>query len=105
MADFWVVGPIAWDRVLHVPRLPPAGGFVQASQVSGRPGGSGANAAIALVSTGSAVHMVGYVGDDEPGSRLRAVLDTAGVDVRFEPRVGTGAVLRRKPSAFMSDVT
>src|SRR6266581_7324673 len=64
MADFWVVGPIAWDRVLHVPCLPPSGGFVQAS-------------------TGAAVHMVGYVGDDEPGSRLKAVLDTAGVDVRF----------------------
>jgi len=83
MADFWVVGPIAWDRVLHVPCVPPSGGFVQASEVSERPGGSGANAAIALVSTGSVVHMVGYVGDDEPGSRLRAVLDDAGVDVRF----------------------
>ena len=83
MADFWVVGPIAWDRVLHVPRLPPSGGFVQASEDSERPGGSGANTAIALASTGAAVHMVGYVGDDEPGSRLRAVLGTAGVDVRF----------------------
>jgi ribokinase len=83
MADFWVVGPIAWDRVLRVPCLPPSGGFVQASEVSGRPGGSGANTAIALVSTGAAVHMVGYVGGDEPGSRLRAVLGTAGVDVRF----------------------
>src|SRR6266700_1160613 len=83
MADFWVVGPIAWDRVLHVPCLPPSGGFVQASEDSERPGGSGANTAIALASTGAAVHMVGYVGDDEPGSRLRAVLGTAGVDVRF----------------------
>lgn len=83
MADFWVVGPIAWDRVLHVPCLPPSGGFVQASQASERPGGSGANAAIALASTGVNVHMVGYVGDDEQGARLRAVLDAAGVDVGF----------------------
>ncbi len=83
MADFWVVGPVAWDRVLHVPRLPPSGGFVQAGEVSERPGGSGANTAIALASTGAAVHMVGYVGDDEPGARLRAVLDVAGVDLRF----------------------
>jgi sugar/nucleoside kinase (ribokinase family) len=81
MADFWVVGPIAWDRVLHVPRLPPSGGFVQASEASERPGGSGANAAIALASTGVNVHIVGYVGEDEPGARLRAVLDAAGVDV------------------------
>jgi ribokinase len=83
MADFWVVGPIAWDRVLHVPRLPPSGGFVQASEASERPGGSGANAAIALASTGANVHIVGYLGEDEPGARLRAVLDAAGVDVGF----------------------
>jgi sugar/nucleoside kinase (ribokinase family) len=81
MNDFWVVGPIAWDRVLHVPRLPPSGGFVQASEASERPGGSGANAAIALASTGANVHIVGYLGEDEPGARLRAVLDAAGVDV------------------------
>jgi sugar/nucleoside kinase (ribokinase family) len=83
MADFWVVGPIAWDRVLHVPHLPPSGGFVQATDVAERPGGSGANTAMALASTGSSVHMVGYVGDDEPGARLRAMLSAAGVDVRF----------------------
>ncbi|SRR6266568_3108541 len=83
MADFWVVGPIAWDRVLRVPQLPPSGGFVQASEISERPGGSGANTAIALASTGAAVNMVGYVGDDEPGARLRALLEAAGVDVRF----------------------
>jgi sugar/nucleoside kinase (ribokinase family) len=83
MADFWIVGPIAWDRVLHVPHLPPSGGFVQATDVAERPGGSGANTAIALASTGASVHMVGYVGDDEPGARLRAMLSVAGVDVRF----------------------
>jgi sugar/nucleoside kinase (ribokinase family) len=83
MADFWVVGPIAWDRVLRVPHLPPSGGFVQATDVAERPGGSGANTAMALASTGASVHMVGYVGDDEPGARLRAMLSGAGVDVRF----------------------
>src|SRR5215510_1536054 len=83
MADFWVVGPIAWDRVLHVPFLPPSGGFVQASEVTERPGGSGANAATALASTGARVHMIGYVADDEPGARLRAMLSAADVDVRF----------------------
>lgn len=82
MADFWVIGPIAWDLVLHVPFLPPSGGFVQASGAAERPGGSGANAALALASTGAGVHMVGYVGEDEPGARLRAMLSAAGVDVR-----------------------
>src|SRR5215472_647687 len=83
MADFWVVGPIAWDRVLRVPYLPPSGGFVQATDVAERPGGSGANTAMALASTGASVHMVGYVGDDEPGARLRTMLSAAGVDTHF----------------------
>jgi sugar/nucleoside kinase (ribokinase family) len=86
MPDFWVVGPIAWDRVLRVPHLPPSGGFVQATDVAERPGGSGANTAMALASTGASVHMVGYVGDDDPGARLRAILSAAGIDVRFVHR-------------------
>jgi len=89
MADFWVVGPIVWERVLHVPCLPPSGGFVQASETSERPGGCGVNAAIALASTSANVHMVGYVGEDEPGARLWAVLDATGVDVGFV-HVGDG---------------
>jgi ribokinase len=83
MPDFWVVGPIAWDRVLRVPCLPPSGGFVQATSAAERPGGSGANTAVALASAGPKVHMVGYLGQDAPGSRLLAVLDTADVDTRF----------------------
>jgi len=83
MADFWVIGPIAWDRVLRVPCLPRSGGFVQATEVAGRPGGAGANAAIALASAGAAVHMVGYTGDDEPATRMRAALGEARVDAGF----------------------
>jgi sugar/nucleoside kinase (ribokinase family) len=81
MADLWVVGPIAWNTVLQVPCLPSSGGFVQASSATERPGGSGANVAIALASTGASVHMVGYVGDDEPGARLRGLLRAANADV------------------------
>ena len=88
MADFWVIGPIAWDRVLRVPHLPSSGGFVQATEVIERPGGAGANVAIALASTGAVAHMVGYVGDDEPGARMRQVLDEAGVDVRWVQTCG-----------------
>ena len=75
MADFWVVGPIAWDRVLRVPLLPPSGGFVQATEVAERPGGVGRQRrASRWPAPAPAVHMVGYVGDDEPGARLRAML-------------------------------
>ncbi|SRR6266536_346409 len=83
MADFWIIGPIACDRVLRVPCLPASGGFVQADHVAERPGGAGANTAVALASTGASVHMIGYLGDDEPGARLQEVLAAAGVDMRF----------------------
>jgi len=83
MADFWVIGPIAWDRVLRVPCLPPSGGFAQATEVAQRPGGAGANVAVALASTGASVHMAGYVGDDAPGARMLAVLAEAHVGVGF----------------------
>ena len=82
MPDFWVIGPIAWDTVVQVPRLPESGGFVQADQLQGRPGGAGANVAIALASTDATVHMAGYVGDDDAGTRMRTVLSESGVDVR-----------------------
>jgi ribokinase len=85
MAEFWVIGPIAWDRVLRVPCLPSSGGFVQATEVAERPGGAGANVAIALASTGASVHMVGYVGDDAQGARMLAVLGEARVGVGLVP--------------------
>jgi ribokinase len=81
MGDCWVIGPIAWDTVVRVPRLPERGGFVQADQMTGRPGGTGTNVAIALASTGTTVRMAGYTGDDQPGRQLRAVLSGAGIDI------------------------
>ena len=79
---YWVVGPIAWDSVLQVPKLPPRGGFTQATAIVGRPGGAGANVAVALASAGVPVMMVGYVGRDTAGHDLLASLRTAGVDTR-----------------------
>jgi sugar/nucleoside kinase (ribokinase family) len=64
-----------------VPRLPGSGDFVQADEVTGRPGGAGANVAVALATAGVDVAMVGYLGRDSEGDRLRAILGTCGVDV------------------------
>lgn len=44
------------------------------------PGGA-ANTAMNLASLGARVRLVGLVGDDEPGHRLRGLLQTGGVDV------------------------
>lgn len=87
MARIWVVGPIAWDLAVYVPRLPARGGFVQASRSHGRPGGTGANTAMAVASAGIDVAMVGYVGDDDEGSFLFQSLRTAGVDAAHVKRL------------------
>jgi ribokinase len=87
MGDCWIIGPIAWDNVAHVPHLPERGGFVQADTLTGRPGGAGANVALALASTGVHVHMTGYAGADEPGDNMRAVLTDGGIDITHVQRV------------------
>ncbi|HET6215037.1 MAG TPA: PfkB family carbohydrate kinase [Micromonosporaceae bacterium] len=87
-ARFFVLGPIAWDTVLAVPRLPAPGGFVQADCATERPGGAGANVAVALAGAGASVHMIGYVGRDAYGNRLLADLRVAGVDVGHVVRRG-----------------
>src|ERR1700722_6606628 len=81
MGDCWVIGPIAWDTIARVPRLPERGGFVQAAQLAGRPGGVGVNVAIPLARTGATVPITGYTGGDQPGRQLRAVLSDAGTDI------------------------
>ncbi|MGA4993836.1 carbohydrate kinase family protein [Nonomuraea bangladeshensis] len=81
MADFWVIGPIAWDLALYVDRIPPSGHFVQAAESVERPGGTGANVAVALSQAGGRVHMVGYIGDDDAGRNMRKTLTAAGANV------------------------
>ncbi|TMR93042.1 carbohydrate kinase family protein [Nonomuraea basaltis] len=81
MPDFWIIGPIAWDLALYVDRVPASGHFVQASESVERPGGTGANVAVALSEAGGRVHMVGYVGSDAAGRNLTNTLTAAGVDV------------------------
>jgi ribokinase len=76
----WVAGPIAWDRACRIPQLPAVGTFVQATSCSGRPGGTAANVAQALASAGIHAELVGYVGDDEPGRRLRQELAGLGLN-------------------------
>ncbi|QFY12945.1 hypothetical protein GBF35_46010 [Nonomuraea phyllanthi] len=81
MPDFWIIGPIAWDLALYVDRLPASGHFVQADRSVERPGGTGANVAVALSQAGGRVHMVGYIGADAAGRNMTNALTAAGVDV------------------------
>ncbi|MEV4078745.1 carbohydrate kinase family protein [Nonomuraea fuscirosea] len=81
MPDFWIIGPIAWDLALYVDHIPPSGHFVQARESVERPGGTGANVAVALSQAGGRVHMVGYIGDDAAGRNMTTTLTAAGVGI------------------------
>ena len=76
-ARVWIVGPIAWDTVIYLPSMPEVGKFVQAIQTIERPGGTAANAAIALATTGIETGFVGYLGDDHLSTKLRTTLENS----------------------------
>jgi ribokinase len=76
-----VVGSANLDIVVPVPHHPSTGETVLGGDHVLVPGGKGANQAVAAALLGGDVAFLGRVGDDDAGSRLRASLDAAGVDV------------------------
>jgi ribokinase len=76
-----VVGSLNMDVVCRVARAPAAGETVLGEAVSFVPGGKGANQAVAAARLGGRVRMVGCVGGDDFGARLRAGLAREGIDV------------------------
>ncbi|MCO1594561.1 ribokinase [Micromonospora sp. RHAY321] len=77
-----VVGSSNLDLVVSASRLPAPGETVLGEDFRTVPGGKGANQAVAAARAGAACDFVGAVGDDEFGTRMRASLAGAGVDVR-----------------------
>jgi sugar/nucleoside kinase (ribokinase family)/ADP-ribosylglycohydrolase len=70
----WVIGPVAWDSVRY------HGGLTIE-----RPGGTGANVAIALASTGTEVNFVSYLGDDELSHKLDKHLKSSDIASLYTP--------------------
>jgi sugar/nucleoside kinase (ribokinase family)/ADP-ribosylglycohydrolase len=70
----WVVGPVAWDSVKY-----------HDGQNIERPGGTGANVAIALASTGMAVKFVSCLGDDELSHKLDEHLKSSDIEMLYTP--------------------
>lgn len=78
-----VLGGAAWNRMIHVERLPDGGGAtIHPLWLHEAIGGSAAGKAMNLARLGVAVTLHAGIGDDEPGRRVAAGLAAAGVDLR-----------------------
>jgi len=75
-----VVGSLNMDLVGCAPRLPVAGETITGHTFFDAPGGKGANQAYAAAKLGGQVSMVGRVGSDDFGRRMRANLEQVGCD-------------------------
>jgi ribokinase len=78
--DVLVVGSANMDLLLRVEELPTAGQTVLGADAVWRPGGKGANQAVAAALAGARVRLVGCVGADAHGQAMRDALHDAGVD-------------------------
>ncbi len=76
-----VVGSLNTDLVIKAPKLPEVGETVLGGEFATFPGGKGANQAVAAARLGADVTMVGCVGGDAFGRRLRGGLAAEGIRV------------------------
>lgn len=92
-----VLGSINMDLIATTDRLPQPGETVAGSGFSTAAGGKGANQALAARRAGSAVRMVGAVGQDGFAEPALALLDEAAVDLsavaRTSESTGTALIL------------
>jgi ribokinase len=77
-----LLGSLNLDLVAHTARFPAPGETVVGDSFSEYPGGKGLNQAVAASRAGAQVNMVGCVGADAAGERLRAVLRNETIEDR-----------------------
>ncbi|WP_460064524.1 ribokinase [Streptomyces sp. YKOK-I1] len=80
MTDIVVLGSTNMDLVAYVEKAPQRGETVTGREFRTIPGGKGANQAIAAAHAGGTVSMIGAVGNDSFGARLRSTLEHSGVN-------------------------
>lgn len=84
--DVLVVGTINEDHIYTVDRLPQPGESVIVNGFQKRPGGKGANQAVAAARQGARVAMLGAVGEDTSGTTQLAALTDEQVDTSLVRR-------------------
>ncbi|MGY4921568.1 ribokinase [Streptomyces sp. 900105755] len=80
MTHIAVLGSMNMDLVAYAEKAPQLGETVTGRAFRTIPGGKGANQAIAAARAGATVSMIGAVGHDAYGVRLRETLEHSGVD-------------------------
>ncbi|MYV40472.1 ribokinase [Streptomyces sp. SID1328] len=83
MTHIVVLGSTNMDLVTYVARAPQRGETVTGREFRTVPGGKGANQAMAAARAGATVSLIGAVGNDAYGVRLRDNLEHSGVDTDF----------------------
>ena len=80
MTHIAVLGSTNMDLVAYVEKAPQRGETVTGREFRTVPGGKGANQAVAAARAGATVSMIGAVGNDGFGTRLRSTLEHSGVN-------------------------
>ena len=86
-----VVGSLHFDIMVRAPYLPRTGETLIGDAWWWKQGGKGANQAVAAACHGASVQMVGCLGDDEFGARMRERLEASGVDLANVRTVAQGS--------------
>ncbi len=91
-----VIGSVNVDFTVALPRLPRVGETVSSGTLLVNRGGKGANQAVAARRLGAEVRLIGCVGSDGSGLRIREELGALGIDVdglMTVPDTATGTAL------------
>jgi ribokinase len=86
-----VVGSLHFDVMVRAPYLPRTGETLIGEAWWWKPGGKGGNQAMAAARHGADVELVGCLGDDDLGARLRECLVAAGVGLGHVRTVAQGS--------------
>ncbi len=82
MSKIVVIGSLNMDVVAVAPRIPVTGETILGDKYFSEPGGKGANQAYAAAKLGGDVAMLGCIGDDDFGARMRQNLVDVGCDAK-----------------------